>query len=116
MSAILLSASPVNSYRAFKRLGPKHLRNITKQQYTNAAMELEQSNVGVLVVSQNGGVSFIKKAPCDELQQILMESYSDLCNYHSFMDRFCLPKPKAVQVTSTLVKKLCEMGLEGLVS
>ncbi|XP_072015279.1 uncharacterized protein [Amphiura filiformis] len=114
MSAILLSASPVNSYRAFKRLGPRHLRSITKQQYTNASNELEQAGIGFTVVSQNGGVSFVKRAPI-EVQQILAENYTDLCTYNAYSKRFCLPKPYAVQVNNTLERKLYELGLSGLV-
>ena len=110
MSAILLSASAINSYRAFKRLGPRHLRDITKQQYTNSARELEESGMGLTVISQSGGVSYIKRAPV-EVGETLEKLYSDLCSYTAYSDRFYLAKPKAVQLNSTLMMKLRELNL-----
>lgn len=114
MSGILLSASPVTSYRTFKQRGPLQLRDITKQQYIDAAVELEKSNLGTAVISETGGVSFLKRSP-SEVQKNLQENFPDLCAYSSYVKRFILPIPSTVSLTPALQEKITELKIFGLV-
>ena len=114
MSGILLSASPVTSYRTFKQRGPLQLRDITKQQYIDAAAELEQSNLGTAVISETGGVSFLKRSP-SEIQKNLQENFSDICAYSAYVVRFNLPIPSTVSLTPALKEKIAELRMVGLV-
>ena len=114
MSGILLSASPVDSYRAFRSRGPKHLRDISKQQYSEAVTELEKCHVGVVVVSENGALSFLKRPP-GEIKENLQQNFSDLCSFAEYTMRFSLPTPSAVSLNQALQEKIKELGVGGLV-
>ncbi|XP_072015271.1 uncharacterized protein [Amphiura filiformis] len=114
MAGILLSPSPVNSYRAFKQMGPMDLRNLTKEQYIDAARELAQAGVGVVVTSENGGVSYVKKVP-QEIQDRVEENFADLCTFSEYRNRFYLPVPRAVSITWEVQQKLQELGVDDFI-
>ena len=114
ISGILLSASPVNSYRAFKQRGPIQLRDIKKQEYIDAALELERLGLGTTVLSDTGGVSFLKRPPF-EIQELLQENSSDICAYSAYVKRFNLPIPNTVSLTPAVKEKIAELKMVGLI-
>ncbi|XP_072015281.1 uncharacterized protein [Amphiura filiformis] len=104
ISAILLSASPVTSYRLLRTSGPRYLRALSKLDYMTAAQKLEEASIGEVLVSDKAGVSFLKRTP-DDVKAILGEKFSSLCTYEEYYDRYNLPIPKLIAKTVALMQR-----------
>ncbi len=75
--------------------GARYLRTTNKHDYVTAARKLEEANMGEVAVSEKGGTSFVKKAPC-LVKNILEGKLSSLCSFEMYSERYHLPVPKGV--------------------
>ena len=98
--AILTTAGPVSTYKAVQYTR-KSLHCMKGVQFTDAASELQQSNLGLFVKLQSGSGSasnvFIKKPP-DEVEEALLP-YIDLCNLDKYRERYHMPASKSISFT-----------------
>lgn len=96
LRAILMTAGPVSTFKAvqYTRMS---LHNVTSEQFVNAAMELQEANLGMMVKLQGKGSPakvFIKKPP-DEVDEAL-SPYVDLCTVDVYRKRYHLPTSKSI--------------------
>ncbi|XP_072015283.1 uncharacterized protein [Amphiura filiformis] len=94
-SALLKTPGRVSTYSAFTQSGPVSLRTISKQDYLQAALSLQEDNILMVlnVTSQSGGQSrpvLVKKHP-QEVHHILEERHDLLCPSNIYAKLFSLP-------------------------
>ena len=94
MSAILLTAGPINTHEAFMKCGPDWLRHVTKTPYLTAARRLESLDLVHLVRrGVNLNVVVVKKTP-DEVEGILEANC--ICSSVEYRRMFEEPLPDAI--------------------
>ncbi|XP_072015234.1 uncharacterized protein [Amphiura filiformis] len=97
-TAILLTPGPVSTFSAFSYSGPRSLRKISKQQYMEAAMQLQEECLGTTVTLKKGScpsaVCFIKKPPAEAKEFLEITGYSSLDKY---TERFIRPVPPSIK-------------------
>ena len=95
------------------RQGPQHIRVVPKDQYITAVQRLEQLQLGYSVISEIGGVSFIKRLPAD-VSDILREHKELDTTIDNYGYRFNKPLTKSLQINVKLRQMLIAVGYAGL--
>ncbi|XP_072015282.1 uncharacterized protein [Amphiura filiformis] len=110
-SALLKTPGPASTYSSFTQSGPVSLRTISKQDYLQAALSLQEGNVVnvVNITSPTGEARpvLVKKHP-QEVHRILDEKHDLHCPSGIYTKRFGLPVP--IKVIRSIRKKLVELG------
>ncbi|XP_072016035.1 uncharacterized protein [Amphiura filiformis] len=112
MSAILLISGPACTRAAINSNGPKNLRHISRDQFTAAALKLQEANLGSTIdiklqVHTRSTLLFVKKPP-DEMQDRLRLN-RDLCSYEAYALRYNMRPPASI--IKRWQERLVQMGL-----
>ena len=106
---ILLTSGPVTTYRTFAKQGSPYLRNITKQQYSDAVNGLQAANLGDVITLQKGArpesIVYIKRHP--NIIQSVLEA-EDLISLQEYADKYNRPTPSGMNMN--VRSKVVELG------
>ncbi len=108
-AAILLTLGPVSTYSAFSYSGPRPLRWISKQQYIEAVIQLQEESLGTTITLKKGAcpsaVCFIKKPPAEAKKFLQIYGYTYMEKYK---ERYDHPVPTSIK--RSVWDKLVQLG------
>ena len=110
-TAILLTPGPVSTFSALQYSGPRAVRHISKEQYIEAVMQLQDELLGTVVMLKKGSspsaVCFIKKPP-EQIGELAAFKGYDSVDENMYMERYKLPVPGSIR--KRIWSKLIALG------
>ena len=105
MTAILLTAGPINTLQAFGKIVHQSLRHTKRASYIEAGEELERLGV-VRMTATKAGANIIIKMPPTDVWHIVEDL--GLCKPEQYDERYNCPIPKSI--TETVKKHVIAEG------
>ena len=110
MAGILCTHGPVSTLKSVQRLSRIFNTAVRKTRFLSAANQLQDAQLGKLVVLEGVGKSliFIKKEPAQARELLTLPQNSDLCTPEEYEERFS--KPPSCVITEKLMTILISLG------